>query len=331
MEVRLGMAKIIRRMEDTWNQLRSKPLIAFALAVSQRFGRDNGALVAAGLAFFAVLSFIPLLLTGIAVVGYYFAFLHHVTGRSSDAVEVVRSLITSQILPGAPGHEVRELMNSANIPAKIAGIMKSRGINAIVGMATLIWTSLQIYLQAAVGLNATWSVTETRSWLKLRLVALGLIVTTGLFLVLSIALTAYGTRLSHLDIGGFIPAWRGAIDVLTEIGALLGAAVMYAITFKYLPSCAVSWKAAGVGALVSACCWEVAKRGLAVYLLHPNTSMYGNLANLILFILWLYYSMTIFVLGANVAAVYAETVEKRTRAKMKDRARHAYDPAAHPA
>ena len=103
------------------------------------------------------------------------------------------------------------------------------------------------------------------------------------------------------------------------------SAVMYGIIYKFLPSASVSWKAALVGGAFAAIAWEVAKRGLAVYLLHPNKSLYGELGNLIIFILWVYYSMMILLLGAEASAAYGQGVEGMKAARLK---RHAL---SHPA
>jgi len=54
-----------------------------------------------------------------------------------------------------------------------------------------------------------------------------------------------------------------------------------------------------------------------VYLLKPNHSLYGDLGNLIVFILWVLYSMTILLLGAEVAANYAAEVEQRSVSHLK--------------
>ena len=84
----------------------------------------------------------------------------------------------------------------------------------------------------------------------------------------------------------------------------------------------MSWKAAFAGAAFAAITWEIAKKALAVYLLKPNHGLYGDLGNLIVFILWILYSMTILLLGAEVSAGYAEVVEGAPAARLK-RAAHA--------
>ena len=304
---------MLARIRDVWYRFSHIPIVQFVRAVFDRFGRDNGALLAAGLAFFMVLAFVPMLLTGIAALGFYFQLTH----STHNAINDIRSLLTSQVLPGAAGREVQHLMDRVDVPGKIRQITATRGISGIVGIAGLVWASIQIYLNGAVAMNAAWQVSENRNWIRLRLVAFGLFLITGVFLVLSIVSTAYGTWLAHMSIARFIPGWGIMVEIITEILAIMGGAVMYALTYKFLPAAPVSWRAAFIGGTTSAVLWEIAKKGLAVYLLHPNVSMYGNLANLIIFIIWVYYSMTIFVMGAEVSAVYAVEVEAAHRTRLK--------------
>jgi membrane protein len=313
---------MIRRLRDTWRRMRRVFLIRFALTVAERFGRDNGAFFAAGLAFFLIVAFVPMLLTSIAALGYYI----HVTHASASAMTEVKRLLMTQFLPGAAGHEAQHLIDRADVSRDVTHIADTRRISGIVGFLGLVWASIQINLNAAVAMNTTWRVQETRNWFRVRLTALALLAIQAVFLALSLAATAYGTWLSASVIAQVVPGWDIVVNIGMEIGATAGAAVMFALAYRYLPAVNVSWRCAFVGGVSAAIAWEIAKKGLAVYLLHPNVSLYGNLANLIIFILWLYYSMTIMLLGAEVCAVYATEVEEKLRARLRRAAKS--DPSA---
>lgn len=295
-------------MEALLARLKRIRWIKFTFDVFGRFGKDNGGLMAAGLTFFQVLAFVPMLLVGIAALGYYFHAIH----SKGDPVQEIQKLLTTQVLPGAAGNEVKHLMERANIGATVAKVTATRGVAGIIGLLGLVWASLQIFVNGSVPMNLALDATETRSWIKLRLIALGLLVGTGVLLVLSIAATAFGTVLSRK-----IPGGAFLYTILSELGAVVFGSLMFAATYKFLPSARVSWRAAIIGGLAAGLAWEIAKKGLAVYLLHPNTSLYGNLANLIIFILWVYYSMMIFLLGAEVTGVYATDIEGSRNARLK--------------
>ncbi len=296
--------------------------IRFTLDVFTRFGKDNGGLLAAGLAFFMVLAFVPLLLVGLWALGHIYA------SKPDEAVQKIYGLLQTQVLPGAAGDEVRHLMERAQIAtespekslhagATLLNILHKRGFAGIVGVLGLVWAALQIFINGSTAMNAAWETTEKRGWVALRLIALGLLVAVGVLIVLSLAATAASTAISASTFAHEVPFSGAALSLLTELGAVLVSALMYAVVYKFLPSAQVTWKAAFVGGFAASVAWEVAKKGLSVYLLKANHSLYGDLANLIVFILWVLYSMTILLLGAETSATYAAEVEKKSAAQWK--------------
>jgi len=304
-------------------RVQSAFLVKFVMNVFARFGKDNGGLLAAGLAFFLVLAFVPLLLVGLWGLGLVFA------SKPDDAVIQIQKLLTTQVLPGVAGDEVKHLMERAKI-ANIDGtagptlihLLKTHGIAGLVGLLGVIWASIQIFINGSVAMNAAWEAQEKRGWVKLRLVALGLLVGVGALLVLSLAVTAISTQFSRSDFAHLVPFEGAVISGLIELGAVVVSGLMYSVIYKFLPSANVSWRSAFIGGFVAAVAFEIAKKGLSVLLLKPNKSLYGELGNLIAFILWIYYSMMILLLGAEVSAVYAREIEGSRAAHLK-RAAHA--------
>jgi len=294
--------------------------IKFVFDVFDRFGRDNGGLLAAGLAFFLVLAFVPLLLVGLWALGLVYAH------KPNEAVAQIQGLLTTQILPGAAGDEVKHLMERAKIAdaqghagPTLLHILQGHGVAGLVGLLGVVWASIQIFINGSTAMNAAWQAQEKRNWFHLRGIALALLVGVGLLLVLSLAGTAASTAFSNSRFAHEVPFEGAVISGLIELVAVIVSALMYAVTYKFLPSPSanVSWKAALVGGAVAAIAFEVVKKGLSVYLLKPNTSLYGELGNLIAFVLWVYYSMMILLLGAEVSAVYASEVESARATRLK--------------
>jgi len=309
--VNFGKAILARLKRIFW--------INFTFDVFARFGQQNGGLLAAGLAFFLVLAIVPLLLVGLWGLGL--VFVHH----PDRAVAQIHHLL-GQALPGAAGDEVGHLMARAGISQDekglIAGptllkLLAEHGIAGVVGFVGIVWASMQIFINGSAAMNAAWETKEKRGWVQLRLIALGLLVAVGVLLVLSLAATALSTAISNSQFAKAVP-FSGAISSgAVELGAVILSGLMYGVIFKFLPSANVSWKAALIGGFVSAIAFEIAKKGLSVYLLKPNKSLYGELGNLIAFILWIYYSMMILLLGATVSALYASNVEGGRLQRLK--------------
>ncbi len=295
-------------------------LVKFTLDVFDRFGKDNGGLLAAGLAFFLVLAFVPLLLVGLWALGLVYA------NKPDEAVQQIQHLLQTQVLPGAAGAEVNHLMQRAAIAddqghagPTLLHILQGHGIAGIVGLLGIVWAAIQIFINGSTAMNAAWETTEKRNWFQLRGVALALLVGVGVLLVLSLAVTAISTAISGSSFAKQVPFEGAIIAGLVELGAVVVSALMYAVTYKFLPSPSahISWKSALIGGCAAAIAFEVVKKGLSVYLLKPNKSLYGELGNLIAFVLWVYYSMMILLLGAEVSAVYATEVEGKAVARLK--------------
>ena len=299
--------------------------VNFLFNVFARFGRDNGGLLAAGLAFFLVLAFVPLLLVGLWFLGHLYA------GKPDEALHQIQANILPQIIPGGgAGDEVTHLMERAGIASAdgqhagpgLTKLLNGHGVAGLLGLLTAVWAAIQIFINGSSAMNAAWETTEKRNWFVLRLIALGLLVATGVLLVGSLVATGVSTHLSNTDFAKSFPFVGALQSGGIELIAVAVSTVMYAVVYKFLPSAKVSWKAAFAGAVFSSVTWEIAKKALAVYLLRPNHGLYGNLGNLIVFILWVLYSMTILLLGAEVSAAYAEVVEGAPVARLKRSARH---------
>ena len=303
-------------------RLRRIFVIKFTLDVFDRFGKDNGGLLAAGLAFFLVLAFVPLLLVGLWVLGLIYS--HH----PDKALLQIQSLLTTQIFPGTAGDEARHLMWRAGIAADEKGIhagptllnlLAGHGVAGIIGLLGVAWAAMQIFINGSTAMNAAWEVSESRNWFALRGVALALLVGVGVLLVLSLATTAASTAISNSSYAKAVPFSGALVAGLVELLAVIVSAGMYATVYKFLPSPAakVSWKSALLGGLCAAVAFEIAKKGLSIWLLKPNKTLYSELGGLIAFVLWVYYSMMILLLGAEVSAVYAKEVEESIVARMK--------------
>lgn len=314
------MQGLLLRFQALMDRLKRIVWINFLFEVFARFGKDNGGLLAAGLAFFLILAFVPLLLVGLWFLGHLYA------NRPDEALNQIQTNLLPQIVPtGGASKEVARLMAQAGIASAdgqhagpaLLRLLRGHGLAGILGLLTAVWAAIQIFINGSSAMNAAWETQEKRNWLVLRLVALGLLVATGVLLVLSLFATGYSTRFSASRFAHLVPFEGMLISGLVEIAAVAVSAVMYALIYKFLPSVQVTWKAALVGAAFAAVAWEVAKKLLALYLLRPNTTLYGDLGNLIVFILWVLYSMTILLMGAEVSVVYAHVVEKAPVVRLK--------------
>src|SRR5208282_2637980 len=87
--------------------------------------------------------------------------------------------------------------------------------------------------------------------------------------------------------------------------------VAFTVVYAFVPARRVPFRLALVGGAVAALAFEVAKRGFTFYITHVQTyeMVYGALAALPLFLVWIYVSWAIVLVGAAITATLAESAD----------------------
>ncbi len=269
----------------------------------RRYGKDQCPAYAAALSFFSILSIVPMLVVALAALAFVF----------QDPAEAVHRLqrVIANILPGNyAGKAAEQIMQQANVESSVKGLIATRGIAGVIGLLSLVWASMQIFVNGAPAMNAAFEVEEKRGWIKLRLIAFGLLLGAGALFLLSLAPSSGPEFLRNLKI-----PWLGLpqhvpwyIEALFWLVALALNMTMFALIYRFLPNAPATWRESFVGGLVAGLLWEMAKQGFSYYLAHFNSynKVYGTLGGLIVLVLWIYYTSMILLLGAESAALYRD-------------------------
>jgi membrane protein len=178
----------------------------------------------------------------------------------------------------------------------------------LVGLLALFASALAMMLTIDHALNAIWRIRKPRP-IRQRVLIYWAAVTLGpLIFAVSLTATSYALSVSH-GLVGAMPRGMG-LAVATAEFVLEGLSV--ALLFRYVPNTFVRWRHALIGGLFVALCMAAGKRALTAYFgAVPTYSMvYGAFASLPIFLIWIYLSWIILLLGAVIAA-YAPLVGKR--------------------
>jgi membrane protein len=276
----------------------------------KRFGADQCGSWAASLSFFSILSIAPILLCGLAVLGFLIRDPNEASARVQD--------IIANVLPGssATAHkQAASLVEQMNIEKSAETLMASRGIAGIIGILSLFWAAMQIFVNAVPPVNAAFRAKETRGFVKLRTSALALLFGAGALFLLSLLPTSGAQILGRIvTLPDPIPPILAFFFLLLSVAV---NAVMYTVIYRFLPSPAakVTWRAAAVAGVIVAILWEAAKQGFGFYLAHfaNYNKMYGSLGGLVALIFWIYYSSMLLLLGAEIAGLYLDAKAQKAR------------------
>lgn len=156
-------------------------------------------------------------------------------------------------------------------------------------------------------LNVAYDVEETRSWLKRRLVAIGLTIALSIFIIAALILVIAGGRIADglaasYGLGATFPiAWK-IIQWPIVLGCLILA---FALIYYFAPDIRdQAWKWLTPGAALGVVLWLAASFALRIYLQYFDSysTTYGSLGAVIILMLWLYLTGVAILIGGEVNA-----------------------------
>ena len=169
-----------------------------------------------------------------------------------------------------------------------------------------LWFSGLVFYEVDYAIHVVFETARTRNALVSKLISVALL---GLVQALMIASYAI-TQVSDV-IASYAPR-MGGIDVMAVAANqfLLGVVLPFAFIlvtvtciYRYLPKHRPTWQQAFAGGLVLALLWELAKHLFSAYVQDLTVyydRMFGSLLVVVMFLLWVYYSASLFLYGAAV-------------------------------
>jgi membrane protein len=285
------------KLRDMW------PLIKEA---AKAWIDDRAPSMGAALSYYTVFSTAPLLLIVIGVVGL-------VLGGSAAQDAVVAQL--QSLLGEQSAAVVRELLEHVDRPGH--GIAATAvGVVALVVGATTVFAELQDDLDRIFESPARTAPVGIWGWLRVRILSLGMVLTAGFLLLVSLLAS---TALAALGgwIGSGMEGWKVVAKGLDFALSFAVITAMFAMLYRYLPQSRTAWRDVWFGAAVTALLFNLGKFAIGAYLGRSSvTEGFGATGSLAVFLLWVYYSAQIFLLGAEFTWVCA-----RRRAPQADAAK----------
>ena len=260
---------------------------------ASEWSEDKASMLAAALAYYTIFALAPLLVIVISVASLVFS--------GDQAQQTLLTQVEQTVGPQAAGI-VQTMIN--NQGGQSSGI-----IATIIGFATLAVGATGVFAQLQSALNQIWEVelkpdTGIVHTLKIRALALGIVLVIGFLLLVSLVLSsllaAFGGFLSGALPGGEV-LWR-ILNFALSLGVIT---LLFAMIFKYLPDVKVAWGDVWVGAFVTALLFGLGRFLISFYISNSSTaSTYGAAGSLIVLLLWIYYSAQILLFGAEFTQVY---------------------------
>ncbi|CAN5764440.1 YihY/virulence factor BrkB family protein [soil metagenome] len=265
-----------------------------------RIMEDRAMLVAGGVTFYLLLALFPALLAFVSLFGLF-----------ADPTRIPEQIgFLREVLPAEGYTLVRDQLTE--LAAQQTGAL---GFGLALSLAVALWTANNGVKAIFEAMNIAYSERESRSLVRLNLIAFvftlgGLVAATLLF----IAIGVVPAVLAFLDIG------EGAARLLRLLRWLVLLpiiALVVSLFYRYGPSRAPArWRWITTGSALATLVWLIASIAFSFYLdgfAHYNVT-YGSLGALIGFLLWMWLSSLIVIVGAELnAEMELQTAEDTTQ------------------
>ena len=208
----------------------------------------------------------------------------------------------------ATGESIREHLLRGLLPADIARTVlkhlvqftgNAGGLTQL-GFALLGVSAFMLLLSVENTFNRIWQVKKPRTVLR-RLALYAVLLLVGPVVIgASLWAASYLLALSS-GMMGTRPGWFAHA---LNLGPLLLSIAGFSCLFRFVPHILVRWRDAIAGGLLAGAAFELGKHGFAIYLANVPTyrTIYGALAPLLAFLVWVYYSWLVTLAAALLSA-----------------------------
>jgi membrane protein len=245
-----------------------------------KFFADRGPHLAAMIAYFALLSFVPLLFLTVSALS--------VAGRPDES-----SYLVTELKRAFPGSSIASIVHT------VREIQKHATALGIVGGAALLWTSLSLFSVLESAFNIVYG-KPNRSFLRGKLLAVGLMLLSLVTLFVGLLIGSFGFDLLKRYADGVASNSYVAYSLSVAV-SLLAVFVFLVAVYYLLTNVEHSFVDVLPGAVVAAIVLETSFQVLPLYVrFSSNVVALKAFGGPALLLVWLYVMANVIVFGAEV-------------------------------
>jgi membrane protein len=266
---------------------------------------DKAPRLAAAVAYSTMFAIAPLLIITIAIAGAVLGF----AGTAHPHTAVENSLV--QQISRAAGPQAAEMVRGM-VDASF-GKPRQSIFAQVIGWIAFVIGASSVFVALQDALNTVWDAQPSPAHRNLlftirdRAMSLAMVLVIGFLLLMTFLLNvviAYASshlvsRLPFADAGFVFALINWAISL-----AII--AVLFGLMFRILPDVEIPWRDVRIGAACTALLFVIGQALIGIYIGRAGVaSAYGAAGALLAVLVWIYYSASIFLLGAEFTKILA--------------------------
>ncbi len=285
---------------DTPREIPAKGWFQIVKRSVKELGADQMPLIAAGVAFYAFLSLVPTLIAA--------TLLYGLVTDPAQVEEQIDSL--AGVLPAEAQTLLGEQMTSLASAQE-----QSLGFGLVVALALALWSASGGTGNLITAVNIAYDEEETRGFVKRKALALAL--TLGAIVAFAITFSLVAVFPAVVNALGLTGPARWGAEALRWVVVLAVVTIALAVLYRVAPdrdAAKIRW--ISLGATVATVAWVVAAIGFSLYVDNFGSygKTYGSLAGVVVLLLWLWLSILVVLLGAEInAETEQQTVKDTTK------------------
>ncbi len=271
-------------MNKLIKKISSLHVMHFLKLIVTRFKQERCIDMASSLTFTTLLSLVPLITIMIIIFSAFPQF--------SDFSGHAKSIILENMLPETGGKIISRYMEQfANNAARLTAV----------GIVFLAVTAMMMIYSIDSAFNKIWRVTRQRTVIQRVLVYWAVLTLAPILMGGSLSMTSWLIGMSVGNLSHLSPI---VLSILKLVPIIL-ATLAFAFLFRVVPNRFVPMRHAFIGGAVSALAFEAMSHAFALYIsLFPTYKLvYGAFASFPIFLLWVYLSWLVVLLGAVLTAL----------------------------
>ncbi|MCM8854989.1 MAG: YihY family inner membrane protein [Candidatus Thiodiazotropha sp.] len=243
----------------------------FIRLLMYHFTQDGGIQHVAALTYTTLLSLVPLMTVMLALFSVFPA-----SERMSEQIE---NFLFQNFVPAAGEAVQQHLRNFSQKAAQLTGV----------GFLFLILVALLLMNNIDQAFNTIWHVRNKRSPLAKFTVYWAILSLGPILIAISVGVTSYLVSIPLFDDAQAVVMVRSR---LLSMMPILISALAFTLLFALVPNRSVMLRHAIAGGIIAALLFEATKRGFALYVTNFPTyeAIYGTLAVVPIFLIWIYLS-----------------------------------------
>ena len=272
--------------------------------VMKNFGEHDGELSTCALAFFLLISFIPLSLVLIASLSFFF---------NSDTLA---AFYISQLKSQLPSIDI------GNFIAIIDKIIYKKRYLAFIWVPFLFWWGSFVFDIIERGLEKAFRIGESRVYWKAKIRHFIIILGMAFIIVAVTVFSNFIALLKNTGLALFVEANLNEVGILDDLitmleniplilsafTTLIMNSFLIFIIYRFVPPKKLGNLSLFKGALFASFSYEVVKFFFSYYIKEINdyTSIFGSLNTIVILMIWIWYTCFLFIIGAEMAWVFHE-------------------------